>query len=155
MTNPEKKYITQDPYSVTYNPSFLSFLPTKRGYRNKIKFSNTPQHHNIIQQNLSTTLNLVALTDSGHFFPNSANMTTENQTTLASPIQHVNTINFKNFNNKTHVLLSCLWVSLDDFLYKTQTKQMCHIIARKVNNHMIWISTNNKCLKPGNFLKIQ
>ena len=57
--------------------------------------SQTHQHNNIIQQNLSTTLNLIALTDSSHFFPNSANMTTENQTTLATPIQCTNTINFK------------------------------------------------------------
>ena len=37
----------------------------------------------------------------------------------------------------------------DDVLYKTQTKQICHIIASKVNNHMTWISTNNKHLKLG------
>ena len=34
-------------------------------------------------------------------------------------------------------------------IYKTQIKQICHIIARKVHNHMTWISTNNKCLKLG------
>ena len=37
----------------------------------------------------------------------------------------------------------------DNVLYKTQTKQMCHIIASMVNYHMTWISTNNKHLKPG------
>ena len=41
-TNSKKKCITQDMYSVTYNPGFHSFLPTKRGYRNQINFSNTP-----------------------------------------------------------------------------------------------------------------
>ena len=60
-------------YSVTYDPGFLSFLPTKERI-GETRLSS--QHHNIIQQNLSTTLNLAALTDSGHFFQNSANMTT-------------------------------------------------------------------------------
>ena len=83
--------MTQDTYSVTYDPGFLSFLPTKD---TEMKLS-SQTHHNIIQQNLSTTLNLVALTDSCHFFPKSTNMTTQNQTTLASPIQHTNAINFK------------------------------------------------------------
>ena len=45
-----------------------------------------------------------------------------------------------------YVLLSHIWVTPDGFLYKTQTKQICHIIASKVTNHMTWISTNNKCL---------
>ena len=37
----------------------------------------------------------------------------------------------------------------DDFLYKAQTKQICHITAGKVNYHMTQISTNNKYLKLG------
>ena len=81
-------------FSVTYDPAFLSLLPTKEREDRETKLS-SQTHHNVIQQNLSTTLNLVTLTDSGHFFPNSANMTTENQTTLASPIQCTNAINFK------------------------------------------------------------
>ena len=47
---------------------------------------------------------------------------------------------------------------LDDFLYKAQTKQICHITAGKVNYHMTQISTNNKHLLPGissNFADVQ
>ena len=38
---------------------------------------------------------------------------------------------------------------LCSFLYKAQTKQACHITASKVNYHMTWLTTNNKCLNPG------
>ena len=37
----------RDTYSVTYDPGLLSFFPIKRGQ--KIKFPNTPHHHNIIR----------------------------------------------------------------------------------------------------------
>ena len=40
-------------------------------------------------------------------------------------------------------------MSSDWFLYKSHTKQICHITASKVNYHMTQISTNNKCLKLG------
>ena len=76
-------------------------------------------------------------------------MTADNQTTLASLIQHTNAINFKNFNNKTHVLLSHFGMLPNALFYKTQTKQICHTVASKVHNHMTWISTNNKCIKLG------
>ena len=45
--------------------------------------------------------------------------------------------------------MGCSWVLSDDFLYKAQTKQICHITASKVNYHMTQISTNNKHLKLG------
>ena len=35
-------------YSVTYDPGLLSFSPIKERME-KIKFPNTPHHHNIIQ----------------------------------------------------------------------------------------------------------
>ena len=75
-------------------------------------------------------------------------MTAHNEITLASPIQCTNTINFKILIIK-HVLPSHLVMLPNALFYKTQTKQIYHIIASKVHNHMTWISTNNKCLKPG------
>ena len=69
----KSKYIKQDMYSVTYNPSFLSFFPMKERTETDIKFPNTQHHPNIIQ-NLKTTLNLVTLTDLGNFLPDPVNM---------------------------------------------------------------------------------
>ena len=61
---------------------------------------------------------------------------------------------FQNYN-KTCVLLFHLWMFFDSFFYKAQTKQTSHITAHKVNYHMTWLTTNNKCLKPSYFLEIQ
>ena len=44
-------------------------------------------------------------------------------------------------------------VFLYGFLYKAQTKQTCHITVSKINYHMTWLTTNNKCLKLGISLK--
>ena len=49
VTYDKSKYMKQDKYSVTYNPSFFSFFPTKERTETDIKFLNTPHHHNIIQ----------------------------------------------------------------------------------------------------------
>ena len=78
-------------------------------------------------------------------------MQNRNQTTLFSLIQctqHFKAMKFK-IIIKTHVLLGCSWVLSDDFLYKAQAKQICHITASKVHYLMTQISTNNKSLKLG------
>ena len=49
VTYDKSKYMKQDTYSITYNPSFFSFFPTKEMTETDIKFPNTPHHHNIIQ----------------------------------------------------------------------------------------------------------
>ena len=50
VTYDKSKYMKQDMYSVTYNPSFFSFFPTKERRETEIKFPSTPHHHNIIQK---------------------------------------------------------------------------------------------------------
>ena len=82
-------------------------------------------------------------------------MQNRNQTTLFSLIrcaQCTKTIKFRIIIK--HVLLGCLQMLFDCFLYKAQTKQICHITAGKVHYHMTLISTNNKCLKLGISLQV-
>ena len=44
--------------------------------------------------------------------------------------------------------------SLMVFSTRHKKKKTCHITDGKVNYHMTWLTTNNKCLKPGYFFKI-
>ena len=144
---------------------FLLIFPYKReDMAIKITIINSPQFQfpnssttTTFFNQLATTLNVTALTNSGHLFLYSTKHDNKAiQTISASLIQHINATKTKKIKknfNETCVLLFGFGVFLDDVSTKKHTKDIRHSIDSRIKYHMTHILTNNKCLKLGISLK--
>ena len=101
---------------------------------------------------LATTLTITALTNPGHLFSYSTNMTTKQLDHFSITNSTYQCHKHKNIHKllMKHVSYSLAFgCHLTMSSTKKQTKHIHHFIATRMEYHMTHILTNNKCLKPG------